>query len=321
MITIIGPGALGTLFAAKLWTKNKQINLLDYKIERASSLSTYGIRLVADNAELIAFPQVTVDPTKLGKQEFVLVLVKAHQTKYILNPLKKLCSKDTLVISLQNGIGVGDILKSVVSSRNIVLGTTTHGANIGPDGIVKHAGTGITIIGKYEMSNAVDNRLNIFARILSDAGFETLVVEDIYPYLWKKLLVNVGINPLTAICGLKNGMLLDKREIKRIQEMAVREAYSILEAAGIDIGMTVEEVLEFVKEICIKTSDNISSMLQDRIKGVETEINFINGAILKEARMLGMAAPVNEILTNLVVFYSKTGWKSYNNELFYNFNE
>jgi len=310
MTTIIGPGSLGILFAVKFWTRHYPVNLLDYKVERVKSISEKGISLIEKGRELKAFPRISTDPLEFGPQRYVLIFVKAYQTRDILEKLNALCNGDTLVVSLQNGLGIGEILAQVVPEKNIVLGTTVHGANRLAERRVLHAGTGPTIIGSYKVADNIDERLAAFSSLLSQAGFDCRVVRDIYPALWKKLLVNIGINPVTALTGIKNGAILRLPEITRIQEIVVREAYDIIRASGIDIGMDMDSLLDFVRGVCLKTSDNVSSMLQDRIKRGQTEIDFISGIILKKAKEIGTAAPANELLTRLVHFYSDIGWET-----------
>ncbi len=308
---VIGPGALGILFAVKLSRAGHSIFLLDYKEERAAHLNSSGLRVLEKDGQLSARPRVTVLPETIQPPpEFVLVLVKAYQTESILPALGKLISDETIVASLQNGIGAGEILEKVVPAKNLCLGTTTHGANIVSEDTVRHAGSGPTVIGPYSAGDMPD-KIHQLSRVFNEASFETMVTRDIYPELWKKLLVNIGINPLTALTGLRNGQILDHTEILQIQEMAVREAFEIVRLAGIDLNMDIDTCLETVRTVCRKTSKNRSSMLQDRINKRQTEIEFITGAILKIAGKLGMQAPVNEVLTNLVIFNSAERWDQF----------
>ena len=310
-ITVIGPGALGILFAVKLFKEGRMVSLLDYRRDRAAYLNRAGLRLIEKREEIFARPPVTARPEDLESPEYVLVLVKAYQTEGILETLKRLCSEKTLLISLQNGIGAGEILARAVPSENIFLGTTTHGANKCSEGVARHAGAGPTVIGPYRSSSGVPGRLYEFSEILLQSGFVNETVRDIYPYLWRKVLVNVGINPLTALTGLRNGELLNFPQTIKLQEVAVKEAFKVIEASGMDLGMDLDECLSLVKTVCVKTGDNISSMLQDRLNGMETEIDFITGAVLKRAGQVGMDAPVNEMLTCLVSFNSRTKWRQF----------
>ncbi len=303
MITIIGPGALGSFFAVKLWKLLGNVNLLDYKKDRCETLSKNGIILEENGEQIHAFPKLSVDANEFGIQKFVIILVKAFQTKDILKKLVLLCDKDTLVITLQNGIGAADLLSEVISPSNLALGITMHGANKKSDNLVVHAGHGDTIIGPYLRER--NERLNELVSILNKAGINAKVEQNIYPILWKKLLINIGINPITAITCLKNGSILNYHELVELQKDCVKEAYFILQKAGIDLETNIDEILTLVEKVCHDTAQNISSMLQDRLNLRDTEIDFINGAIVKKADQLGLNCPINLTLLRLVKFFSK----------------
>jgi len=312
-ITIIGPGALGILFGVKLSKSGHSVSILDYRPERSEILNKKGLALRKEEQQITARPLVTTDPLSVEPPDYILVLVKAYQTKNILSSLAVIYMDKALVISLQNGIGAGDIIAETVPPENICLGTTTHGANKISDNIAVHAGTGPTIIGPFLPCTKPSARIAAFSEILNKAGFSTDTVRDIYPHLWRKLIINIGINPLTALTGLRNGMLLEHPEIRKIQKIAVQEAYNILKASGIDLEMDLDSCMELVRTVCQKTRDNISSMLQDRINHSETEIDFITGAIIKKAEKIGLSAPANRILNSLVKFNSDVRWQQFRN--------
>ncbi len=307
-ITVIGPGSLGILFATRIWQRFKNLSLLDYKRDRANRLTLSGLSLIRGSGEeMVAFPRVSSDPSELGIQDFVLVLVKAFQTKDIVDALQFLCGPETLVVSLQNGLGAGDAVARKIPQENLALGVTMEGANKKDERTAIHAGSGLTVLGKYLPGTGEDERLLEFAEILEQSGFSCEVVDDIYPVIWKKLLVNVGINPITAISGLKNGQILNYPELLNIQEMAVKEGFDVMEGHGIRLHMDFQQLLAFVRKVCQDTSENVSSMLQDRLRGGKTEVEYINGAIVRKAREIGLSAPVNDTLCKLVEFFSQLG--------------
>ena len=135
------------------------------------------------------------------------------------------------------------------------------------------------------------------------------MVEDIYPHIWRKLLINVGINALTALSGLTNGNLLQYPESMRLQELAVGEAWELSRKKDIKTDLTRKEALELVRSVCKATAENKSSMLQDRIKCRSTEIDYINGAVIAMGKELGVATPVNEVLTLFVRLNSRLEWR------------
>ncbi len=307
MITVIGPGSLGLFFAARLWQKFKDVHVLDYREERARLINEKGITLDEGGEISRAYPLCSTDPLELGRQKYVLILVKAFQTKAILQNLVKLCDSNTLVLTLQNGIGAGDILSGAIPASNLAFGVTMQGANKKDEALVIHAGEGDTVIGKVE-SSSTDARVSDISELFQKAGIRCSVAGDILPFLWKKLIVNVGINPITALCGIRNGALLRDQGIMELQATLVHEAYEVMEGQGVNIGMDEEQILELVRKVCKDTGENISSMLQDRLGKKETEIDFMNGAIVKMGNALGIKTPANMAVSNLVKFFTRAGW-------------
>ncbi len=309
-LTIVGPGAMGCLLAATLYKQNCPVSLLDYKPDRAERLKKAGIRVTSSKEAWTAFPDITAEPEYFGPQDWVIVFVKAAQTADAVKRIGPLIGPGTLVVSLQNGIGHESTLSKTVKPEQIALGVTSQGATLLNEGHVRHAGSGPTMLGLVIRNPEAKNRLISLATLLNNSGWPSQVVEDIYPHIWRKLIVNVGINALTALCGLTNGKLPQHPESLRLQELAVTEAWTLSLKKGIALGLSLEEAHNMVNSVCKATAENRSSMLQDRIKSRPTEIDYINGAITEMGKELGVATPVNEVLTLLVRLNSSLGWKN-----------
>jgi 2-dehydropantoate 2-reductase len=142
------------------------------------------------------------------------------------------------------------------------------------------------------------------ATALNESGFETHVADNVDDLIWGKLIINVGINALTALTRLKNGMLPDVAGTRRIMEDAVDEAVQVVEGKGINLPYPNPK--ERVVEVCRATAENKASMLQDILNQRITEVDFINGAIVREAEKLGIPTPVNSVLTNLMEAIQET---------------
>ena len=158
-------------------------------------------------------------------------------------------------------------------------------------GRVHHAGEGDTFIG--ELDGSVSPRVELVAKAVSAAGIQVQTRPDIQRLIWRKVLVNVAINALTAILRVRNGVLLEHEPAVRVMEEAVREA--VRAAATRSIRFAEDEALAQAKEVTRRTAGNRSSMLADILAGRRTEIDYINGAIAAMA-----PAPVNRVLAELV---------------------
>jgi len=198
-------------------------------------------------------------------------------------------------------LGNIDLIRTEIGDQNVVAGTTAHGATMLGPGKMRHAGSGKTIIG--ELDGSLSQRIQMIAQVLRDAELETEISGNVLGLVWDKLLVNVGINALTGITGLHNGELLKHPEIEALLEAAVEEAAAVAKAKGIILDD--QDPVAHTKQVCTATAVNKSSMLQDVLNHKQTEINMINGAIVREGMALGISTPVNMVLTNLITFIQK----------------
>lgn len=290
-VAIVGPGALGCLLAASLGRIGVEIRVLDHDSQRAGLLRHSGLTL-EQGERLEHFPiQATADPLRIGPVDLVLLCVKSPALGRALLSLLPLLTKSTLLLAWQNGIGHLPVLQEADLPCSVALAVTSLGANLVGPGRVRFGGEGATRFGflritQEEAKPALQETAALFRR----AGFEVRVAEDIQAQVWNKLLVNVGINALTAIHGCENGALLDNPEALRLMRAAVLEAAEVALAQG--IAVAPDPVARTIA-VCRATAANISSMLQDVRQARQTEIEGINGAVLEEARRLGIPAPVN----------------------------
>jgi 2-dehydropantoate 2-reductase len=303
-IAIIGAGAMGCLYGAKLSTvPENEVFLIDVWKEHVESINKNGL-LVEEQGKLQTYNNIKAytDANEIVPCDLVLVFVKSTHTGIAIKNNQGILRPNTIVLTLQNGLGNIDILSSEIGEEKVIAGTTAHGATMLGPGKIKHAGEGKTVIG--ELNGSSTTRIEMVASVLNKAGLDTDISSNVIGLVWDKLLVNVGINALTAITGLKNGELLAYDEIEEILEAAVWEAVQVAKEKGIKLGYT--DPIAHTKQVCKATAENKSSMLQDLLHKRETEIEMINGAIVREGESLNHYTPVNKILTNLVKFMEKT---------------
>ncbi|MEI6125834.1 MAG: 2-dehydropantoate 2-reductase [Pseudomonadota bacterium] len=296
-IVIVGPGAMGCLFAGMLHRDGHTVWLLARHEDKAAAIVSKG--LVIEKGDTIwhmPFMTVTANPAIIGIADVLIFFVKAYSTGDALHTALPVISENTSVITLQNGLGNTDKIGAVVPGDQILAGTTAHGATLLGDGHVRHAGMGETILGA--VTPAGYGRALAVQKIFMDAGINTIVSNAITSALWGKLLVNAGINPLTAIMSIKNGRILDCPHLCSIMHRAVEEVCLVSNAMGITLPFP--EPVKKVEEVCRATSENISSMLQDINAGRKTEIDYINGAVVLYGRKVAIATPINSLLTALV---------------------
>ncbi|MBW2084548.1 MAG: 2-dehydropantoate 2-reductase, partial [Deltaproteobacteria bacterium] len=259
-ITIIGPGAMGCLFAAFLAEAKQEVLLLDYRPERVELLKQNGLFVEGISGEHWVKVRISASPADAADSELVLVCVKAYHTRTAADSLAAHLAPEARILTLQNGVGNVEILSEVCGPERVWAGITSQGATAFEPGHVRHAGTGQTIIGAASGPGQED-RLAEAADLFSQAGFAANVEARVEPLIWSKLIVNAGINPLTALTRLKNGQLLHYPGTERLMEAAVREAVAVVKAMGLAPVFPVP--IEHVKSVARATAGNIASMRQD----------------------------------------------------------
>ncbi len=299
-IVCVGPGAMGCLFGASLSRAGHEVSLLDYKEQRAALINKSGIRVESPEGNFSQ--RVPVDThLRLKGVDLVLICVKAGKTAEVARQLAGVIDNHTLVLSLQNGVGNVETLASALGEHRVLGGVTSEGATVLGPGHIRHAGKGQTFLGPLTGN---PQSIPAIVSAFNEAGFETRSSHNVQGLIWGKLIVNVGINALTAITHLRNGVLPELQETKSLMELAVAEAVEVARVKGIDL--PYEDPPLKVIDVCKATAANVASMLQDVLNRRPTEVDFINGAIVREAKALGISAPVNHTLTQLVKAIEKS---------------
>ena len=302
---VVGPGAMGCLFAAGLKRAGYEVTLLDYLPERARQINNQGVIVQGVTGEYNVKVPAVVNEISI-QPDVVLICVKSYTTKQAAEKIKSWLSPEAFVVTLQNGVGNLEILEEIFGKKKVFGGITAQGSTLLGPGKIRHAGQGETIIGPEEDP---DSPLERIVSAFNTAGFNTRSIKNVVDLIWGKLIINVGINSLSAITRLKNGRLAELNGTRRVMETAVKEAVAV--AAAKNIQLPYPDPFGRVMEVCRDTAENIASMLQDVLKQRMTEVDFINGAIVREGIALGIPTPVNHTLTCLV----KTIQETYNERI------
>lgn len=260
-----------------------------------------GVSLTERDGSTSRIPiHATSEPSEVEGSELVIVLVKSWATGDSVKPLRSHLTRDAVVLTLQNGLGNASQLRSALlhdgMRPHVWLGVTTQAAIRTEPGAVTHTGEGITVIGRK--SNEVNTRLQQIATTLSSANIPTSAVDDIHRWVWRKLAVNAAINPVTALAGVPNREVRDNTDLQNACRLLATEATAVANARG--LALDPQEVLNAVNDVATATGDNRSSMLVDLESGLRTEIDAINGAIVREARRRGIPVPANQLVTSLI---------------------
>jgi 2-dehydropantoate 2-reductase len=291
-ILLVGTGALATLFAARLSEAGNSISMLGTWKNGLDALRQNGARLVDSRGNERQYPvHATDNPREFAGVKHALVLVKAWQTERVAHQLRQCLAEDGLALTLQNGLGNKETLVQSLGLDRVALGTTTTGATLLGPGLAKAGGEGVVSIERHQALGPIEAALR-FAR------FNVQIVEDAQSLVWGKLVVNAGINPLTALLRVTNGELLERPSARKTMEALAREAAQVAYAEHIKLPFS--DPIAAVEDVARKTALNHSSMLQDILRGAPTEIDAICGAVVRVSQKHKMGAPVNWVCWQLV---------------------
>lgn len=296
-IAVIGPGSVGLLLSGLFYKNGIDVTLVDHMPGRTDKLNKEGIRWEGLNEEQNYKIKVICGFDASLNFDLAIVCVKAYDTETVAMALGEAGYKGP-VLTLQNGLGNVEALKKHLPGSPILAGITSEGANIVEDGHVRHAGRGKTLFGRVYPDKPEDKFMDDLLKVLKKSELESEIVSDVDSTIWSKLLVNVGINALTAILNVQNGKLVEIAHARELMSKIVLEGWEFTKKNGLKLPYS--DPIEKVEEVCRMTAQNFSSMNQDIKYGRKTEIDFINGAIVKAGKKIGFECPYNEFITGLI---------------------
>ncbi len=284
-VGIVGGGALGTLLADRLLGTGTRVRV----VVRSESRR---VALARDYPALAAGPDFDL----LNECRLVLLCVKAYDTEEIARTLAGLQLRDTALCALQNGWGHMEILAASLSNAPLLAGAVSMGAYLDDNGSVHATGQGEILIAPWRSGDTAWAKRA--ADALHDAAIRTAIRPDARAVLWRKLVLNSAINPVTAIARCTNGALLRERALRHLAEQAAREAARV----GWKLGLleATFDPSRALRSILQETSENRSSMMEDLARRRRTEIEEINGAVVRLANQVGEPAPLQNAFLTLV---------------------
>jgi len=320
-IGFIGAGSIGSLFGGKIASIESNTYSLEVIFfgskENIEVVNQSGLR-IQSNHEIKTIKNIKAyenekdielkiesDPTY--EFNYMFLTTKAYDIQSALVQYKRLLDVSKWLVILQNGIGNEDIAIQHLKEPKIIRVITTNGALLNKPGQLLHTGKGITKIGfpylsRYNLeTNKLEDfyaELELLKDLLSMAGFKTKIVQDIIKESWEKVIINIGINAFGALTRLTNGELIKSERLKFFIEEAILEAVTVANQKGINLSK--KDYVELTYDVARKTAKNKNSMLQDILNGNPTEIDFINGSIVKFGEKLQIKTPINGLLTSLI---------------------
>jgi 2-dehydropantoate 2-reductase len=288
-IVVVGAGAIGSLYAAKL-TARHNVTVVA-RPDHVAAIGRSGLRLTG-REEVTCHPRATERVPPLGAATLVLLTTKVSDNRAAAAELSARVRDDTVIVCVQNGLGSEDAVKEVLAGRGVVLRAVTNfGAIFREPGVIDYKVAGHTLIEWSDYSEPI-------AGLLTACGLDGRVSPNIRAEIWRKLIFNCVINPITSMLGTEVGSIADAR-LDPLKRLVVEECLAVARADNVT-GIDYNE--DFVKTIAdvFGPSRNIASMRQDLQRGKLTEIDFMNGAVVARGRQLGIDCPVNASLAAII---------------------
>jgi 2-dehydropantoate 2-reductase len=295
-VCVVGCGAVGSIFAANLaQLDDLEVWAYDLAREHVEAINANGLRL-SGAGEVVGSVRATTDAGELPACDFGIVATKAMHTEPAIAATAQAFAEGA-VCSVQNGIGNEEALAAHVA--RVIRGTTFPAGRIVEPGHVHWDVKGDTTIGPFEPSPAPLAQVERLAEACTRAGLPTEAVADARGPQWRKLIFNAATNPVGALTGLTHGRVCEDPALRRLVSELVDEGKAVADAQGIELDADPEELIDHAAKPEV-AYDHKASMLQDVEARRETEIDFLNGGIVRFGREHGVPAPLNEAILALV---------------------
>jgi len=285
-IVVLGAGAIGSVYGAKLSTEHDVV--LAARPAHADEINTHGLRLTgAEDRIYRVRAATTIDA--LPPASLVVLTTKVQDSEAAVRSIVDLVRDDTTILCVQNGLYSEELAKTAVGGRCLVLRAITHfGAIFRTPGVVELKVSASTRIERSARSAAI-------ADAFTRCGLDGQVTDRIKDEMWQKVVVNCVINPVNAITRAEVGAIADER-LRPLKQLIVDECRRVAARDGVDLAA------DFVDQIDrqYRPSRNLSSMQQDLLKGRRTEIDFLNGAVVRLGASFGIECPVNQALAMII---------------------
>lgn len=299
-IVMLGAGALGSTIGGTLAMGGNDVHFVDMWQEHVDLINKDGLHMTNEKEDWYVRVDARTTADTIGEADLVIVLVKSFATKQAVEQLKQtnVIGKNTLVMSLQNGLGNEETIASVIDSENVISGKTYVGGRLIQAGYISAGVQGKwTYIG--ELNGEITDRIQTVCNVFNDAGLLCEVSDNIKGLIWDKLLINVAAGALCGITRLPYGPLYEEDYIKDVAVAAIQEGIQVAKAAGVVLKS------EDPQYPWVAASEGLpgtfkTSILQSLELKRPTEIDFINGSIVEWGKKYGIATPVNQTLVACV---------------------
>jgi 2-dehydropantoate 2-reductase len=287
-VAVIGAGAVGCYYGGLLLRAGHDVTFIGRQ-PHVDAINAHGLLLETQSFKGHLPAKAAVDTTALSSPDLVLFCVKSADTEEAGRSLTACLRPETSVLTLQNGVDNPQRLRAV-TGHAVIPAVVYVGSEMAGPGHVRHHGGGDLAIGAAPESQAL-------AQTLGAAGIRTTIADDIEVTLWSKLVINCAFNALSAVADISYGPMLEVEGTRDVVASAVREAVMVARASGVSMP---EDILQQILRIPAAMPNQMSSTAQDVARGKPSEIDFLNGYVVRKGAELGVATPTNQALQVMV---------------------
>ena len=296
-IAIVGCGATGSVYAGLLADAGHEVWAIDIWREHVDAIRAKGLRVEGASGDRVAHVHATSNAADAGPCELVIIATKTTQVEQAAKAAIAIVGPETIVLSIQNGIGGPDMSAHVLGRDRVAVGVIGgFGASIKEPGHVHHNGWELVRLGEF--AGPITPRLERVAEVWRSGGFKVKCFDDIDQLIWEKLICNVCFSATCTITMRTISEVMNDPDAWEIASGCAREAYNVARVKGIKLGF--DDVVSYVHDFGTKIPNARPSMLLDHIAGRMSEIDAINGAIPVVARTVSVEAPFNTVVSALV---------------------
>lgn len=297
-VIVVGAGAMGSLFAARLARAGCDTWVYDVWPEDIERIREFGLTVRSGDTEETVPMHATSDPREPGVADVVLMFVKYNQTRQATSDIAPAIGPGTVVLTLQNGLGNVKLIREVIPQATLLCGFTTLTSELHGPGLIEasYAGRGETCV--WPADGEPNKACASIVELLNRSGINAMVDPEIELHIWEKLVVNCCLNTLCAISGLSVGALVDRPEIWPILDGITDEIVAV--AAHKKIALPREAARGFLRDVAKEARAHYPSMLMDIRAEKQTEIECLNGAVIRAAERFGIEVPFNRFAYGMI---------------------
>jgi 2-dehydropantoate 2-reductase len=296
-IGIVGSGAMGSVYGALLAAAGNQLWLFDQWREHVEAMRARGLRCTGASGDRTVPVHATTEAAEAGPCELAIVATKVMDIEAGVRAAQPMIGPETLVLTIQNGLGNVERIQRVVSPENLLFGIAGgFGAEMIGPGHVHH--NGMEAINLAELKGGITPRLEQVAEVWRQAGFKVATFEDLWPVVWSKLIANVAFSAICAATGMRVGQARANEWAWGLAKACINEAAAVAAAKGIKLAYA--DPVQWVSDFAGKIPNARPSMYQDLLAGRHSEIDSIQGGVVAEGAKLGVPTPTCAFMVQFV---------------------